>query len=154
MKELCIELLNNKGVSMDSMIEILIDIQKMYLPNLQPSTCEESILAVLSKREVQHAILTGLEIDRMVEEKRFIEPIQNIIERDEGLYGVDEILALSIVNVYGSIGLTNFGYLDKVKPAIIGKLNEKKQGVCNTFIDDIVCAIIASAASRIAHGNH
>ena len=29
--------------------------------------------------------------------------VQHIIEDDEGLYGIDEILALSIVNVYGTI---------------------------------------------------
>jgi Phosphatidylglycerophosphatase A and related proteins len=58
------------------------------------------------------------------------EPIQSIILSDEGLYGIDEILPLSIVNVYGTIGLTNFGYLDKVKSGIIGELdNEKKKYV-------------------------
>ncbi|MBZ5798248.1 hypothetical protein K8353_50405, partial [Burkholderia contaminans] len=39
-------------------------------------------------------------------------PLQDMIEHDEGLYGVDEILAFSIVNVYGSIGFTNYGYVD------------------------------------------
>ena len=71
--------------------------------------------------------------------------------RDEGLYGIDEILCLSIVNVYGSIGLTNFGYVDKIKPGIIGKLNDEKSNCCNTFIDDVVGALAAAAASRIAH---
>ena len=71
--------------------------------------------------------------------------------RDESLYGIDEVLVLSIVNVYGSIGLTNFGYVDKLKPGIIGKLNDEKSEMCNTFIDDIVGALAAAAASRIAH---
>ena len=35
------------------------------------------------------------------------------------VYGIDEILALSIVNIHGSIALTNFGYADKLKPGII-----------------------------------
>jgi len=72
---------------------------------------------------------------------------------DYGLYGIDEILALSIVNVYGSIGFTNFGYVDKLKPGIIGKLDRegKEAGKCNTFLDDIVGAIAAAAASSIAH---
>ena len=70
---------------------------------------------------------------------------------DDGLFGVDEVLAYGICNIYGSIALTNFGYIDKVKPGIIGKLNERKEGVCNTFLDDIVGALAASAASRMAH---
>nr|HPK29171.1 phosphatidylglycerophosphatase A [Bacilli bacterium] len=80
------------------------------------------------------------------------EPLQTIIASDYGLYGIDEILALSIVNVYGSIGSTNFGYVDKVKPGIIGELDKKTNGkVVNTFLDDIVGAIAAAAASSIAH---
>ena len=45
--------------------------------------------------------------------------------RDEALFGIDEILALSIVNLYGSIGFTNYGYVDKVKPGIIKNLDSK-----------------------------
>ena len=74
-----------------------------------------------------------------------------MIENDEGLYGCDEILALSIVNVYGSIGFTNFGYVDKLKPGILKKLNDKEDSACHTFLDDIVGAIAAAASSRIAH---
>ena len=77
----------------------------------------------------------------------------DIILNDEGLYGIDEILALSIVNVYGSIGFTNYGYIDKVKPGILQKLNDKSDSECHTFLDDIVGAIAAAAASRIAHDN-
>ena len=70
--------------------------------------------------------------------------------KDEGLYGIDEVLAYGICNLYGSIALTNYGYIDKVKPLIINKLNSKGKQ-CNTFLDDIVGAIAASAASRLAH---
>lgn len=81
-------------------------------------------------------------------------PLQEIIENDEGLFGIDEILALAIVNVYGSIGLTNFGYLDKLKPKVINRLDTHKDDhEVNTFLDDIVGAIAAAAASRIAHAN-
>lgn len=59
-------------------------------------------------------------------------------------------MAYGICNLYGSIALTNYGYIDKEKPLIIGKLNEKGPQ-CNTFLDDIVGAIAASAASRLAH---
>ena len=88
----------------------------------------------------------------MAADKGAFSPIlTDMLRRDEGLYGIDEVLVLSIVNVYGSIGFTNFGYVDKLKPGIIGKLNSDKVTQCNTFIDDIVGAIAAAAASRIAH---
>ena len=58
------------------------------------------------------------------------EPLQDIVKRDEGLYGIDEVIALSIVNVYGSIGFTNFGYIDKLKPGILEYLNDKSTERC------------------------
>ena len=111
-------------------------------------------MSVLSKREVQHAIMTAIELD-VLAEKKLMEnkALQDILTRDEGLYGVDEVLAYGICNLYGSIALTNVGFIDKKKYGIIAKLNEggKNTGVVNTFIDDIVGAIAASAASRFAH---
>jgi phosphatidylglycerophosphatase A len=95
--------------------------------------------------------LTGIQLDILAEEGKLMAPLQDMIKHDESLYGCDEILALSIVNVYGSIGFTNFGYIDKLKPGILVRLNDKKDGEIHTFLDDIVGAIAASAASRIAH---
>jgi len=106
---------------------------------------------VLEKREIQNAIITGIQLDILAEQKALMEPLQSMIEKDEGLYGIDEILALSIVNVYGSIGFTNYGYIDKIKPGILGRLNDKKNGQIHTFLDDIVGALAAAASSRLAH---
>ena len=102
---------------------------------------------------VWHAILVGVELDVLAEKDMLSEPLATLVKSDYGLFGVDEILALSIVNVYGSIGLTNFGYVDKLKPGVIGVLDNegKKEGRCNTFLDDIVGAIASAAASSIAH---
>jgi phosphatidylglycerophosphatase A len=90
-------------------------------------------------------------LDILAEKKLLEEPLLSIIEIDEGLYGVDEILAFSIVNVYGSIGFTNYGFIDKQKPGILKYLNDKSTGKVNTFLDDIVGAIAAAASSRLAH---
>lgn len=143
--------LKKRGVENEAIAELVLDMQTSYYPGLTIEECLENVERVLSKREVQNAILTGIQLDVLAEQGKLTGPLQEMIENDEGLYGCDEILALSIVNVYGSIGLTNFGYLDKVKPGIIGKLNEKGGPMIHTFLDDIVGAIAASAASRIAH---
>jgi stage II sporulation protein R len=114
---------------------------------------DEEYDAVISKRETIYTILTGIALDEAAEKKILDEKVNTLISNDNGLYGLDEILALSIVNMNGSIALTNFGYLDKLKPGIIGVIDkEGKMGIkCHTFLDDIVCAIAASAASRLAH---
>ena len=113
----------------------------------------KAVKGVIEKREVQHAIITGLFLDKSAETDMCDPELKDILMRDEGLYGIDEVLAYGICNLYGSIALTNYGYIDKVKPGIIGKLNEHHV-VCNTFLDDIVGAITASAASKLAHSHH
>ncbi len=42
---------------------------------------------------------------------------------------------------------------EKLKPKVLGEIDAKgkESGVCNTFVDDIVGAIAAATASRIAH---
>jgi len=146
-----IELMNQRGVTIDDIAELVYFLQKNYHENLQYEDCKENVLRVLSKREVQNAVLTGIQLDILAENNQLTEPLQTIIATDESLYGVDEILAFSIVNVYGSIGFTNYGYIDKLKPGILKYLNDKSTGKCHTFLDDIVGAIAAAASSRLAH---
>lgn len=151
MLQAVVDLLKARGVTIEDMAQVVLEIQKVYYPELTMEECRAGVEAVISKREVQHAILTGVALDMLAEQKKLPEPLQSIVARDDFLFGVDEILALSITNVYGSIGLTNFGYLDKTKPMIIGELNSHKRGGVQTFLDDLVAAIAAAAASKIAH---
>jgi phosphatidylglycerophosphatase A len=153
LKKLAIEKLEERGATIEKMASLALELQKSYDPNLTLEDCKEALLMVLEKREVTHAVLTGIAIDLAVENKVFDEHISKIIKEDKPLYGIDEILALSIVNVYGSIALTNFGYLDKLKPGIVGEIDMlgKQNGGCSTFLDDIVGALVAATVSRIAH---
>ncbi len=151
--QIIIDRFSQRGVNLKDIAEITYDLQKKYIPELTLELCLEHVNKVMMKREVQHAALTGLELDRLAEEKLLSEPLLSMLLSDYSLYGIDEIMALSIVNVYGSIGFTNFGYVDKMKYGIIKKLDEagKKPNNCYTFIDDIVGAIAAAAASSLAH---
>jgi phosphatidylglycerophosphatase A len=151
--QITIDTLEKRGVKLEDIAEITFDLQKKYIPNLTLEYCLDHVKKVCKKREVQHAVITGIELDVLAEKGLLSEPLSSILLNDYGLYGIDEIMALSIVNVYGSIGFTNFGYVDKVKPGIIGVLDKegKKPDRCNTFLDDIVGAMAAAAASSIAH---
>src|SRR5690606_6042458 len=143
--------LKERGVEIKDIAELVYILQNKYHPELKFEDCVQNVEMVLRKREVQNAILTGIQLDVLAEKKQLEEPLQSLVEVDEGLYGVDEILAFSIVNVYGSIGFTNYGYIDKKKPGILKRLNDKSSGECHTFLDDIVGAIAAAASSRLAH---
>lgn len=152
MYEKCVEYLRLRGVELRDIADCVLYLQKEYHPDLQITYCLEVVKEVLHKREVQHAVLTGLSLDVAAEKHVLMDAkLEYILMEDSPLYGIDEVLAYGICNLYGSIALTNYGYIDKIKPMIIGKLNEHKQKQCNTFLDDIIGAIAASAASKIAH---
>lgn len=143
--------LKKRGVTVEEIAELVYFLQKGYHPDLKMETCIYNVERVLAKREVQNAIITGIHLDELAEKGALKEPLLSMLRTDEGLYGIDEVLAFSIVNIYGSIGFTNYGYIDKIKPGILARLNDKKSGQCHTFLDDIIGAIAAAASSRLAH---
>jgi len=142
-------MLLRRGIDLDSMAQLVHELQVPYNPTLTVEECRESVSHVLMKREVQYAIITGVTLDEMAEEGALKEPFGSIVREDDRLFSIDEILALGIVNVYGSIGLSNFGFLSETKPGCLGRLEER--GGVSTFLDDIVAALVAAACARIAH---
>ena len=143
--------LKRRGIEVEDIADIVYKMQKSYNPGLTIEHCIQSVERVLCKREVQHAVLVGVELDELAEKKMLSEPLQTIIETDEGLFGVDETIALGSVFTYGSIAVTTFGHLDKQKIGVIEKLDTKAGKWVHTFLDDLVGSIAASAASRLAH---
>ncbi|OWC22762.1 phosphatidylglycerophosphatase, partial [Escherichia coli] len=104
LREVSYQLLAERGVSLEAIAELVLFLQNDYIPNLTMAECLENVESVLAKREVQNAIITGVELDKLAEANQLSEPLLSILKTDQGLYGIDEILALSIVNLYGSIG--------------------------------------------------
>lgn len=144
-------LLTERGVKINDIAKIVYSLQVKYNPQLTMEECHESINAALTKREIQHAILVGVELDKLAEKKMLSEPLQSLIDSDEPLMGVDETIALGSVFGYGSIAVTTFGFLDKEKVGIIQELDSKSGTQVHTFLDDLVCSIAASASARLAH---
>lgn len=140
-----------RGVTVEAIAEIVYEMQAPYHNNIKISECIDSVEKVLLKREIQHAVLVGVELDRLAEQNKLSEPLQSIIKSDEGLFGVDETIAFGATLGYGSIAITTFGHLDKNKVGIIKELDEKKNDQVHTFLDDIVASIAATASSRLAH---
>ncbi|MBW7650546.1 phosphatidylglycerophosphatase A [Anoxybacillus sp. ST4] len=149
--ERTLQLLTERGVTIPAIAEIVYEMQSPYNKELTMAECIESVEKVLQKREVQHAILVGIELDKLAERGMLSEPLQTIVETDEGLFGVDETLALGAVLGYGSIAVTTFGHLDKNKVGIIKQLDTKRGKGVHTFLDDLVASVAASASGRLAH---
>jgi len=140
----------NKGVTKEKIGAIVYELEHEYLPDLTLEDYTAEVVKVLHKREVLNNIATGLYLDKMADKGLIDAPLQSIIENDAGVYGVDETLATAVANIYGSIGLTNYGFIDKAKIGVVGDL-DNKHGVVNTFIDDAVGAIVAAVAGKLAH---
>ena len=141
------------GVTVSDMADIVYTEQKKYEPSITMPYALSTIEKVLDKREVQHGLLVAFYLDSQADKGLLDYPLQYIVEEDNGVFGVDETLAKTILNEYGSIADSNWGYLDKVKPGIIGKLNDEQKngGHITTFLDDMISAVIASAEAIVAH---
>lgn len=153
MQKINTEKLLERGVKIEDIALLAFNQQSKFDPNVKMDICVESVEKILSLRDIFHLVQLGAEIDRLAEENMFHGPIQDIINNDLGVFGVDEIFGLDIARLYGTIGQTNFGDLDVNKPGIIKELNEEgKSGSpkCHTFLDDIVGAIAAAASVRVA----
>jgi len=150
-REAVLTKLGERGVKLIDIAEIVMEMQGAYNPSLTIEECIDSVAAVLEKREMQHALLVGIELDCLAEEGKLSQPLQSLVESDEGLFGCDETLALGSVFTYGSIAVTTFGHLDKHKIGVIRKLDTKSGKGVHTFLDDLIASVAAAAAGRIAH---
>ena len=153
MKQINIEKLKERGVSIEEIAQIAYNQEFKYNKEVKMKECVESVEKILSLRDVFHLLQLGAEIDRLAEEGQFKGPIQDIIQNDLGVFGIDEIFGLDIARLYGAIGQTNFGDIDVNKPGVVKRLNDEgKPGKakCHTFMDDIVGAIAAAATTRVS----
>lgn len=145
------ERLLERGVCIKDIAQIAYNQQSKYNSNINMEDCIASVEKILSYRDIFHLVQLSIEIDRLTEENAFRSPIQDIMRADLGMFGIDEIFGLSIAQMYGTIGQTNFGDIDVNKPGIVKELNELgKKEKCHTFLDDVVGALAAAASTRVA----
>lgn len=151
-------MLDKRGVTLRSIEELVMENQKNYIPGLTFTEIETALIGILNKTEVANIVATALYLDAAIEtEDLFSEEFEELadnVRMDKGTFGVDELLALGITNLFGTIATTNYGLMDKEKPGIIGALDnegKKKLDKVNTFVDDIVGALAAATSAKLAH---
>ncbi len=109
--EFVINALKDRGVTYEDIAEMAYNLQKKFVPNIQMDEVKKDTIDVLHKREVLNNAMVGLELDRLATQGLIKEPLESIIMNDSGVFGVDEGIALNIANIYGTIGITNYGYI-------------------------------------------
>ncbi|MER2181159.1 MAG: phosphatidylglycerophosphatase A, partial [Desemzia incerta] len=63
MHQTAVNLLHERGVKEEDIAELVLFLQKKYIVDLSLEECIENVKSVLKKREVQNAILTGIQLD-------------------------------------------------------------------------------------------
>ena len=99
LEELVIQKINERGVTLEQIAQLTYFLQSNYYEGLTLDVCLHNVKAVLKKREVQNAVLTGIRLDELAEMNLLGEPLQEMVDHDYSLYGIDEVLAFSILNV-------------------------------------------------------
>jgi len=143
--------LADRGITYQDIAKMAHEVAFEFIPEAKIEEFEKATIDVLHKREVLNNAMVALDLDRLATQGFLSEPLQSIVENDAGVFGVDETLAVGIANIYGTIGVTNFGYLDRVKSGIIRNLDTEKEGRVNTFVDDLIGALVAAVAAKMAH---
>lgn len=64
---LIVERMSKRGVELHEIAEITYELQPKYLPNITREICLDHVKRVVMKREVQNAVLTGIELDLLAE---------------------------------------------------------------------------------------
>ncbi len=64
-----LDLLSERKVAIRDIAELVYFLQSKYFPNITIKECEANVNKVLEKREVQNAVITGIEFDRLAEKK-------------------------------------------------------------------------------------
>lgn len=142
--------LRNRGITQRKIAEIVRDMTSEFVPKITLDECVATVVDVMHKRDYLSTAMIMLDLDRLAERGELSYPLEEIVSADAGVFGVDEDLAMSIATLYGPIGATNFGYLDRVKKGIIKEIDTEENHV-NTFLDDLIGATVAAACGKISH---
>ena len=84
MQLITIEKLGNRGVNLEDIGKIVLELQREYLPDLTLEECTSHVKHVLRKREVAHAVITGIALDELAEKKLLPEPLQTAGQAAKG----------------------------------------------------------------------
>ncbi|MFT8571854.1 MAG: phosphatidylglycerophosphatase A [Leuconostoc pseudomesenteroides] len=146
LQEQAIAQLAKRGVEIEDIAEgtrtFLID---KYHDDLDEQILTQAISRVLHKDEVADIILTALYLDEQAETMPDDQPLKRRLQRDANGHNVDEILAIAITQQFSAAATVHYGLLDDLKPGLIGVINDKTDSI-NVYLDDILAALIASAA--------
>ncbi|MBS5916577.1 MAG: hypothetical protein KIB49_07315, partial [Clostridiales bacterium] len=67
LRQAAVQQLEGRGIDLEAIVDLVLDLQKKYIPALTLADCVKAVNAVLDKQDVQYAVLTGLFLDECCE---------------------------------------------------------------------------------------
>ena len=98
MYDKCINLLEERGVGLVDIAQCVLYLQKQHHPEIEEAEVIEVIKNVIKKREVQHAIITGITLDKLAESNSLQDDVlRDILINDKSLYALMKYLRTEFV---------------------------------------------------------
>ena len=153
LKKYVLDYFDEMNISLEQIAAQAVEHQSRFIEGLTLEDGKKRLYRILNKREVLNALAVAVQLDKLANKGMLDEPLQTLVANDAGTLGVDETMAISLAQLFGSISTTNYGYLDVHKSKEAKKLDDlQKSGKKITvFIDDMVSALQASVESSLAH---
>lgn len=147
--------LSKRGVTIESIARTALEQQLRFNPSHKIEQFMSATRKVLMRRDILNIAMLAISLDDLAEANQLPSPLNEIVRVDHHNFSLDEELGFAIARYYGTIATTQFGTLDVDKRGDAKRLDkEGSNGVrINTFIDDVVSAIVGCAEAKVMHDN-
>ncbi|MCK8623936.1 phosphatidylglycerophosphatase A [Apilactobacillus sp. TMW 2.2459] len=154
LKKYVLDYFHHKNITIEDIAREFCEFEGKYSKDLTVSDGVKIINEkVFSDKDILQTIAVGIQLDKLAEQNMLDEPLLSIIKNDLPQFGTDELFGIYIASHFTTAGIANYGYLDQTKNGIAKKLDVSqdhgKNSTVNTFLDDIISSIVASASGFI-----
>lgn len=151
LKESIISEFDALGISLKNISKAIYKEQKKYNQNLSLDDCYNALEHIISKREVADKLCICFLLNSLKNNECEYSKVINkySLNYNNALLGTSKMLGISISEMYGAIGYSNFGYFSEYYLDFFDEL--KNNSKCTVFIIDAICGIAAAASGKIAH---
>lgn len=136
--------LNKLGIELDTLSRAIYKEQKKYNNDLVLEDCCNAVEHIISKKEIADKIFICFLLNDLMKSKD-----SYIVMPNDYFFATSKMLGISISEMYGAIGYSNFGYFREYYLEFFDELDSNPK--CSIFIIDAICGIVAAASGKIAH---
>ena len=115
LKKYVLDYFDEMNISLEQIAAQAVEHQSKFIKGLTLEDGKKRLERILNKREVLNALAVAVQLDKLANKGMLDEPLQTLVANDACTLGVDETMAISLAQLFGSISTTNYGYLAVIK---------------------------------------